>query len=273
MTDVNEAPASLNATGQLSIAENTAVETKVADLAVLGDPYYNPAFNTYTFTTDDARFTVHDGALYLKAGQNIDFEAEPTIAVTVKATDTSGDAFYVNTTVNITVNNLDEVAPAITSGATAAAIDENSGADQVVYTATADDSADIWPALTFSLDGRGRRRPPSAYDETSGAVPLIANPNFERSPATASRWWLQTTAGNKGRTSGHVGDQQSGRFAADHHFTGHRDRNQRKQRSRSGGLHGHRHGQPTDTGSAVTYQPKGRCRRRRSSASTPAPAR
>ena len=45
--------------------------------------------------------------------------------------------------VTLAVNNLDEIAPTITSGATAAAIDENSGADQVVYTATANDSADI----------------------------------------------------------------------------------------------------------------------------------
>ena len=45
--------------------------------------------------------------------------------------------------VTLAINNLDEVAPAITSGATAAAIDENSGAGQVVYTATSTDTADI----------------------------------------------------------------------------------------------------------------------------------
>ena len=45
--------------------------------------------------------------------------------------------------VTLAINNLDEVAPTITSGATAAAINENSGAGQVVYTATATDTADI----------------------------------------------------------------------------------------------------------------------------------
>ena len=40
--------------------------------------------------------------------------------------------------VTLAINNLDEVAPAFTSGATAAAIDENSGAGQVVYTADGD---------------------------------------------------------------------------------------------------------------------------------------
>ena len=43
---------------------------------------------------------------------------------------------------SLAINNLDEAAPTITSGATAAAINENSGAGQVVYTATATDTAD-----------------------------------------------------------------------------------------------------------------------------------
>ena len=43
--------------------------------------------------------------------------------------------------VTLAINNLDEVAPTFTSGATAAAINENSGAGQVVYTATATDPA------------------------------------------------------------------------------------------------------------------------------------
>ncbi|MBT7428024.1 MAG: cadherin repeat domain-containing protein, partial [Betaproteobacteria bacterium] len=42
-------------------------------------------------------------------------------------------------------------APTITSAATASAIAENSGADQVVYTATADDSSDVGFGVTFSL--------------------------------------------------------------------------------------------------------------------------
>ena len=36
-------------------------------------------------------------------------------------------------------------------GDTADAIDENSGAGQVIYTATADDSADVSDGVTFSL--------------------------------------------------------------------------------------------------------------------------
>jgi hypothetical protein len=53
--------------------------------------------------------------------------------------------------VSVAINNLDEVAPSITSGDTATAIDENLGSGQVVYTATADDSLDTSDGVTFSL--------------------------------------------------------------------------------------------------------------------------
>jgi predicted DNA binding protein len=49
------------------------------------------------------------------------------------------------------INNLDEVAPVITSGDSATAVDENSEAGQVIYTATADDSADVSDGVSYSL--------------------------------------------------------------------------------------------------------------------------
>ena len=54
------------------------------------------------------------------------------------ATDAAGNSS--ERAVTLAVNDLDEVAPTVTSGATATAIDENSGAGQVVYTATSTDS-------------------------------------------------------------------------------------------------------------------------------------
>src|SRR5262249_62350534 len=70
----------------------------------------------------------------------------------------SSDLASAAQTVTLDINNLDEVAPVVTSGATAAAIDENSGAGQVVYTATATDFPDLThprddstPPLTSNL--------------------------------------------------------------------------------------------------------------------------
>ena len=76
-------------------------------------------------------------------------------ASTVTATDGAGND--TTQTVTLAINNLDEVAPKITSGATAAAINENSGAGQVVYTATADRPGDGQPVRPGELQP-GRHR-------------------------------------------------------------------------------------------------------------------
>ncbi|MDO6806341.1 cadherin repeat domain-containing protein, partial [Wenyingzhuangia sp. 1_MG-2023] len=86
-----------------------------------------------------AYFTIdiNTGQVTLKA--DADYETKSSYSFTVTATDGAGN--HTDQTVTLVVNNLDEVAPTITSGAIATAIDENSGAGQVVYTAVADDSA------------------------------------------------------------------------------------------------------------------------------------
>ena len=52
--------------------------------------------------------------------------------------------------VTLSINNLDDAAPTVTSGSDAGSVVEN-GLAQVVYTATADDSNDISGGVTFSL--------------------------------------------------------------------------------------------------------------------------
>ncbi len=72
----------------------------------------------------------------------------------------------------------DTTPPQITSGATAQAIAENSGAGQVVYTATATDAG----AITYSLKAGGDATAFSINANT-GAVTLTGNPNFETKPS------------------------------------------------------------------------------------------
>ncbi|MDP2614043.1 cadherin repeat domain-containing protein, partial [Oceanobacter sp. 2_MG-2023] len=67
---------------------------------------------------------------------------------------------------------VDETAPTFTSGTTATAIDENSGASAVIYTATTDD-----PAAVYSLSGTDL-----AYftiDTNTGEVTLKADADYE----------------------------------------------------------------------------------------------
>ncbi|MDA7745112.1 cadherin repeat domain-containing protein, partial [bacterium] len=103
-----------------------------------------------------------------------DHEMQSSYSFTVVATDTLGNVNQLPVT--LTVNDLDEVAPTITSGDTAAAIDENEDA-QVIYTATADDSADISNGVTFSLGEDSDSA--LSIDSETGEVSVNVSPDHE----------------------------------------------------------------------------------------------
>ncbi|MDA9008145.1 cadherin repeat domain-containing protein, partial [Porticoccaceae bacterium] len=77
----------------------------------------------------------------------------------------------------LAIGNLDEVAPTINSSSSVAAIDENSGAGQVIYTVTADDSADASDGVTFALAVGSDSA--LSIDANTGAVTLADNPDYE----------------------------------------------------------------------------------------------
>ena len=146
----------------------------------------------YTATADDSADVSEGLSFSLAAGSDSElsidsatgevtlatdpnFEAQSQYSFTVVATDGANNS--ADQQVTITVNNLDEVAPTITSADTAAAIDENTGAGQVVYTAIADDSADVSNGVTFSLSADSDSA--LSIDASSGEVSLDTDPDFE----------------------------------------------------------------------------------------------
>ncbi|MGB1334262.1 MAG: cadherin repeat domain-containing protein, partial [Porticoccaceae bacterium] len=94
----------------------------------------------------------------------------------VIATDAAGNVSAAQP-VTLNINDLDDTAPIVSPNDTADAIDENSGAGQVVYTASADDSADVSDGVTFSLAGADAGA--FEIDAVTGAVTLKDNPNYE----------------------------------------------------------------------------------------------
>ena len=86
------------------------------------------------------------------------------------------------------------MAPTITSGTTATAIDENSGAGQVIYTATATDSGDISGGVTFSLKAGSDAG--LTINPTTGAVTLTGNPDFESKSSYSFTVVATDAAGN-----------------------------------------------------------------------------
>jgi hypothetical protein len=121
-----------------------------------------------------------------------DFESAYTQSFTVVATDAAGNSS--EQVVTAAINNLDEVAPTITSGDTAEAIVENSGAGQVIYTATADDSLDVNDGtLVFSLSDNSDGE--FEIDSSTGEVTFSENPDYEADPSSSYNFSVAVTDG------------------------------------------------------------------------------
>lgn len=88
IADANEAPTDIVVSNQIVLAENVVERTKIADLSVV-DPDLSAAFRNNVVTVSDQRFEIDQtsGALYLKAGNPINYEAEKQIALTLTSTD------------------------------------------------------------------------------------------------------------------------------------------------------------------------------------------
>ncbi len=162
------------------------------------------------------------GAVTLTGNPN--FEAKPSYNFTVVATDAASNS--AEQAVSLAINNLDEVAPTITSGATATAINENSGAGQVVYTVTSTDTGDISTgSTTYSLKPVGDAAA-FTINANTGAVTLTGNPNFEAKSSYNFTVVATDAAGNSSEQAVSSGDQQPRRGGADDHLRRHRHRDQ-----------------------------------------------
>ena len=157
VTDVNEAPTAIALSGTTaSIAENTstAARTKVADIAVTDDALTSG--NAITLTgADAANFEVVGGALYLKAGVTLNFEAKASYSVTVNVADSSvagSAASSVNYT--LAVGNVNE-APTAVADATASVVGGNSVTIDVLANDTDPEAAALSITTASVTNGGG----------------------------------------------------------------------------------------------------------------------
>ncbi|WOQ15242.1 beta strand repeat-containing protein [Aeromonas media] len=160
-----------------AVDENIAIGTLVGVTAFASDADATTNAVTYSLSGNPGGlFAIDPATGVVTVAAAIDREALGA-SVNIEVTAISADGSSQAQTFTIAVNNLDEIAPTITSGGTAAAINENSGAGQVVYTATADDSADISAGVTFSLAGTDANK--FTINAITGAVTLLGNPDHE----------------------------------------------------------------------------------------------
>ena len=134
---------------------------------------------TFSLSADsDSIFTIDDSTGVVTLDGKPDYESSIDnngYSFVVIATDSQGrDQF--SDPISVSINNLDEVAPEITSGNSAGSIAENSGTNQVVYTATANDvhaNEAKSDGFTFALEGTDAGA--FTIDAVSGEVRLIDN--------------------------------------------------------------------------------------------------
>ncbi|XQU07457.1 cadherin domain-containing protein [Halomonas sp. LY9] len=190
------APTITSSTKATTINENsgagqvvyTATSTDNADVATGTTRYSLKAVGDHTLLSINA----NTGAVTLIG--NPDFETKASYSFTVVATDAAGNAS--EQSVSFGINNLDDTAPSITSGGTASAINENSGAGQVVYTATSTDNTDVVTGSTrYSLKTDGDAAL-FTIDASTGSVTLTSNPDFETKPSYSFTVVATDAAGN-----------------------------------------------------------------------------
>ncbi|MGL6646043.1 cadherin domain-containing protein, partial [Aeromonas caviae] len=143
---------------------------------------------------DAALFSINAATGAVTLTGNPDYETKASYSFTVVATDVAGNAS--EQVITLGINNLDEVAPTITSAATATAISENSGAGQVVYTVTSTDSGDVSTGSTSYSLKAGADAALFSINAATGAVTLTGNPDYETKASYSFTVVATDAAGN-----------------------------------------------------------------------------
>ena len=139
-------------------------------------------------------FSIDANTGEVSINDNPDHEMQVSYNFTVAATDAAGNQSEA-LTVNLSINDLDDSAPSFVSADSISAIDENSGAGQVIYTANADDSGDISDGVTYSLTGDSDSA--LEIDSITGQVTLLDNPDYETQTSYSFNVVATDAAGNE----------------------------------------------------------------------------
>ncbi|HEY6598485.1 MAG TPA: hypothetical protein VIZ30_04205, partial [Pseudomonadales bacterium] len=121
--------------------------------------------DSFTFSISDPRFEIVGGQLQLIAGTALDFEAEPTVALTIVATDSSGASVTVNLVITVVDINEAPTALALSRNTVDANVD---GAPVGALTASDPDAGD---SFTYAVDD-------PRFEVVGGTLKLIGGENL-----------------------------------------------------------------------------------------------
>ena len=126
---------------------NSSVDENAAG-AVVGElsTTDSNALDSHSYTVSDSRFEVVDGDLKLKDGVSLDHETEDTVSVMVTTTDSFGESFNEDFTINVADVNEGPIDLSITSATTSGIALNNDGGTSALLETT--DGGDIVGGLT-----------------------------------------------------------------------------------------------------------------------------
>ncbi len=183
-----------------AINENSAAGRVVYTVTSTDTGDVSTGSTHYTLSgTDAAAFAINTNTGVVTLTGIPDFETKSSYHFTVGATDAAGNNSQPRA-VSLAINNLDEVAPTITSGPTATAINENSAAGRVVYTVTSTDTGDVSTGSThYTLSGTDAAA--FAINTNTGVVTLTGIPDFETKSSYNFTVGATDAAGNSSQPS------------------------------------------------------------------------
>lgn len=194
INNLDESNPTITSSASVAVDENSGA-AQVIYTAAASDSDDISGGVTYSLKAvdDSASFSIDANSGEVTLTGDPDHETKSSYDFTVIATDAADNSS--EQAVSLAINNLDEVDPTITSNASATAINENSGAGQVIYTAAATDGGDISGGVSYSLKGTGDAGAFST-DANTGAVTLTGDPDFETKPSYNFTVVVTDAAGN-----------------------------------------------------------------------------
>ncbi len=183
VTNVNEAPTALALTNQVtSLAEttSTASRVKVADIAISDDALGTNSI--WLLGPDAASFEVVGSALYLRAGEVLDYETKGSYAVTVNVADsnTSGSS-PVSTPYTLNIADANEAPTAVSLSHVAGVLAENTNTASRIKVADILVSDDALGTNTASLSGADA----GSFEVVGSALYLRAGVSLDYETKTA----------------------------------------------------------------------------------------
>ena len=148
ISDKNDVPLSISPS-TIVVQENTAINTVVGTLSTVDEDCCDS--HTYSLLTYEADFAISSSTGQISVTGSIDFESQTSYTLAVRTTDNGSPNEKMDTTVTVSVQDINESPTDITISCNPCTIDENTVDDTVVASLSAVD-VDASESHTFSVE-------------------------------------------------------------------------------------------------------------------------